>query len=200
MSISPVTFAADHLLLEGVLHLPEASTAVPAVVVCHPHPLYGGNMYNLVVTEICRCLVEREIAALRFNFRGTGASQGSYGEGVQEQADVRGALSYLASLEQVDPNRLGVAGYSFGAFVALAAGVTDQRAKALCGIAPPVTYVDLSFLKDSATPKFFIFGSRDEITPLDPFLDLYRQLQGENRYEVVQGTDHFLFGYEDGVA
>ena len=200
MSITQVTFPADDLVLEGMLHLAEMASPAPGVVVCHPHPLYGGNMHNLVVAEMCRCLNERGITALRFNFRGTGASQGSHGEGVHERQDVKGALSYLFSLPSVDSSRLGVAGYSFGASVALAAGASEPLAKALCAIAPPIVYVDLSFLKDSPKPKLFIFGSRDEITPLEPFLALYQQLQGDNRYEVVQGADHFLFGYEERVS
>lgn len=140
------------------------------------------------------------IAALRFNFRGTGASQGSHGGGIQEQEDVKGALSYLTSLEGMDPDRLGVAGYSFGAFVALAAGASDQRAKALCGIAPPVAFVDLSFLKDSAKSKLFAMGSQDEICPLEPLLALFPHLQGDNRYQVVEGVDHYLSGYEERIA
>lgn len=157
-------------------------------------------MQNLVVAEICRCLNEKGMAALRFNFRGTGASQGRHGEGVSEREDVVGALSYLASIQGVDPNRVGLAGYSFGAYVALAAGAVDPRAKALCGLAPPVAHMDLSFLAGSAKPKFFIFGSRDDITPLDPFLGLYEHLPGDKSYELVQGADHFLFGYEERVA
>ena len=157
-------------------------------------------MHNLVVAQICRCLNENGIAALRFNFRGTGASQGAHGEGILEREDVKGALSYLESLQTVDTAHMGVAGYSFGAFVALAAGAEDSRAKAMCGVAPPMAHADISFLKASTKPKFFIFGSRDEITPLEPFLALYAELKGDNRYEVVQGADHFLFGYEELVA
>lgn len=200
MSVEQINFTADHLLLEGMLHLPEASPPVPAVVVSHPHPLYGGNMHNLVVGHICRCLTEKGIAALRFNFRGTGASQGTHANGIHERDDISGALSYLEALEGIDPARLGVAGYSFGAYVALAAGTQDGRSKALCGIAPPIAYMDMSFLKNSAKPKLFLFGSRDEITPLEPFLTLFRQLPGDNRYEVIQGADHFLFGHEESVA
>lgn len=200
MPVEQVTFPADHLLLEGLLHLPAANPPFPAVAVCHPHPLYGGNMQNLVVGHICRCLNEKGIGALRFNFRGTGASQGVHADGIHEPEDVKGALSYLESLESVDGGRLGVAGYSFGAYVGLAAGAADPRVRALCGIAPPMTYIDMSFLINCAKPKIFIFGSRDEITPLEPFLDLFRQLPGENHYEVIEGADHFLFGYEERVA
>lgn len=157
-------------------------------------------MHNLVVVEICRCLNQKGTAALRFNFRGTGASQGVHADGIHEPEDVKGALSYLESLGGVDGGRLGVAGYSFGAYVALAAGAVDGQAKAICGIAPPIAYIEMSFLKNCSKPKLFVFGSRDEITPLEPFLDLFRQLPGDNRYEVIQGADHFLFGYEERVA
>ncbi|MFQ5880446.1 MAG: alpha/beta hydrolase, partial [Dehalococcoidia bacterium] len=79
-----LAFACGELSLEGVLHRPEASP-LAAVVVCHPHPLYGGDMDNQVVVSICRELAATGLTALRFNFRGVGASQGSFGGGVGEQ-------------------------------------------------------------------------------------------------------------------
>lgn len=201
MSVEQVTFrSSDNLSLEGFLHLPPERGGLPGVVVCHPHPLYGGNMHNLVVAEICRCLNDQDIAALRFNFRGTGASEGRHTDGVHEPDDVMGALSYLESLERVDGGRLGVVGYSFGAFAGTKGGAADPRARAICGIAPPILLVDMSFLKASSKPKLFIFGSRDEITPLGPFMELFSELPGENRYEVLEGADHFLFGYEERAA
>lgn len=200
LPVEKISFTVDHLILEGMLHLPAVSPPFPGVVVCHPHPLYGGNMHNLVVAEMCRCLNDKGIASLRFNFRGAGASQGTHTGGEQEPEDVRGALSFLESVKGVDAVSLGLAGYSFGAYAALNAGAADARARAMCGIAPPIALLDMGFLKNSAKSKLFIFGSRDEITPLEPFLALFSQLPGDNRYEIIQGADHFLFGCEERVA
>lgn len=89
--------------LEAVLDLPSTEvTHLAGVVVCHPHPLYGGDMDNYVVSALCRGLVEQGIAALRFNFRGVGRSTGTYGEGKGEIEDARSALTYLASRPEID--------------------------------------------------------------------------------------------------
>ena len=89
-----VTFRSNDLVLEGVVASGE--TPCPGVVVCHPHPLYGGDMDSAVVTTICRELETRGIASLRFNFRGVGGSQGTHDEGRGETDDLRAAISFLA--------------------------------------------------------------------------------------------------------
>ncbi len=70
MKQTPITFPCGDILLEGVWHFPETDKLTPAVIVCHPHPLYGGSMLNSVVFAICEVLARKSIAALRFNFRG----------------------------------------------------------------------------------------------------------------------------------
>ena len=123
-----VRLVSGNLTLEGVLHLP-ASSPSPAVAVCHPHPLQGGNMHNNVVVAICGAAAERGIAALRFNFRGVGGSEGSFGDGVGERADADAALAHLRQLPEVEQHRVGIVGYSFGAAVALlVVGEDDQIA------------------------------------------------------------------------
>src|SRR5688572_2580189 len=88
----PVSGSAESLVLQGILARPEGFGPFPGVVICHPHPLYGGDMENNVVQVITRALVKQGIAALRFNFRGVGLSGGRHGEGIGEQEDVRAAL------------------------------------------------------------------------------------------------------------
>ena len=115
-----ISFPAGDITLEGVWHLPESSGPLPAVIVCHPHSLYGGNMSNNIVFGVCQALALNEIAALRFNFRGVGKSGGEFGGGAAEQEDVRAALDLVLSTPNIDPERIGLAGYSFGGGVALA--------------------------------------------------------------------------------
>ena len=91
---SHLTFQSGDLSLEGVLHLP-AVTPAPGVVVCHPHPQYGGDMENNVVVAACDWLADRACAALRFNFRGVGESDGAFDQGAGERDDVRAALAHL---------------------------------------------------------------------------------------------------------
>ncbi len=136
-----VTFVSGDITLEGVLHLLEQPPS-PGVLICHPHPLYGGNMHNNVVTAISGALVEKGLAALRFNFRGVGGSEGSYANGVGEQQDVAAGIAYLRQLPEIDPSSVGVAGYSFGAIQALYAGAEAPRA--IAAISTPTSGLDLS--------------------------------------------------------
>ncbi|HJX69980.1 MAG TPA: hypothetical protein VJ441_02685, partial [Dehalococcoidia bacterium] len=99
--------------------MPQGEPPFPAVAVCHPHPLYGGDMHNNIVLAICSALAEASIAAFRFNFRGVGRSQGAFAEGVGAQEDVKAALAFLTPSSKVDSQRVGLAGYSFGTRVAL---------------------------------------------------------------------------------
>ena len=98
----PVTFPCQDISLEGVWHFPESAGLSPAVVVCHPHPLYGGDMSNNVVLALCQGLVKRNIVALRFNFRGVGASSGEFGSGIAEREDVRAALEMAVLTSGID--------------------------------------------------------------------------------------------------
>ena len=99
-SRTDVFFHCGSIVLEGVLELPDTAGApYAAAVICHPHPLYGGNMYNNVTSALKKGLLELGIACLRFNFRGTGQSEGAHGEGVDELEDVRAALDYLVAVD-----------------------------------------------------------------------------------------------------
>ncbi len=92
MSQTRVRFSTSGVVLEGILEKPKGEAPFPAVAVCHPHPLYGGDMYNNVVSVICQALARESIATLRFNFRGVGQSEGNHEEGIGEQEDVRAAM------------------------------------------------------------------------------------------------------------
>ena len=115
-----VRFPSGELLLEGVLGLPEGDGPFPAVVVCHPHPLYGGSMDNNVVNSICEALTRASLVSFKFNFRGVGGSQGTHSGGAGEQEDVAAAISFVSDQAEVDPGRIGLAGYSAGAGYSLA--------------------------------------------------------------------------------
>ena len=115
MSKRRVSFQSGSFSLEGVLSVPVGPDPAPAVLVCHPHPLYGGSMSNNVVNAVFDTLVEARFAALKFNFRGVGESQGSFTHGLGEGQDVVAALHLLHSLPEVDSLRIGLIGYSAGA-------------------------------------------------------------------------------------
>ena len=108
---SAISFSSGNLELEGVFGLPDDPAGkVPGVVLCHPHPLMGGNMDNFVVMSIYREIITRGMAALRFNFRGVGNSQGSHDKGEGEMEDVKAALGIFRDLPGVDGERVGLAG------------------------------------------------------------------------------------------
>ena len=94
-----VSFPSGELLLEGIVAIPEGAGAFPAVIVCHPHPLYGGSMDNNVVHSLCETLTEASFVSFKFNFRGVGGSQGEFGQGIGEQADVEAAISFIRALK-----------------------------------------------------------------------------------------------------
>jgi uncharacterized protein len=111
-----------------------AGAAPAGAVITHPHPLYGGSMNNNVVWTATRALGERGWSTLRVNFRGVGASTGSYGGGLAETADVAAALAFLQSRA---PGPGYVVGYSFGAAVAARALLEGWRPRARCSFRPP---------------------------------------------------------------
>jgi len=109
MKQTRVSFPSGELSLEGISVIPEGAGPFPAVIVCHPHPLYGGNMDNNVVSSLCETLTQASLASFKFNFRGVGGSQGEFGQGIGEQEDVAAAISFISTVKRVDSKRIGLA-------------------------------------------------------------------------------------------
>jgi len=200
MKKTRVSFPSGELFLEGILAIPEGAGPFPAVIVCHPHPLYGGSMDNNVVYSLSEALTQASLASFKFNFRGVGGSQGEFGQGIGEQEDVEAAISFINTVKKVDSKRIGLAGYSAGAGFALPVGLNDVRIKALAAVSPPLNMFDFDFLKDCPKPKLFISGSRDNFTPADQFLEFCQNLPAPKEYESIEGADHFWWGYESRLA
>lgn len=187
---------SDGVALEARLALLPAP--VGGVVVCHPHPLYGGDMDNPVVVRVTEVCAELGLTTLRFNFRGVGASTGAHGGGQDEELDVEAALAYLRdALGTSGP--LALAGYSFGATLAARVvvrhgAVTDLAGLAL--IAPPVAMVgDAPFvaLAGFASPMLVLAGSLDQYCPAPALTELARRLPRAT-VTVIEGANHFFFG------
>lgn len=177
--------------LEARLALPEAPAG--GIVVCHPHPLYGGDMDNPVVVRAAEVSGALGAATLRFNFRGVGRSTGVHDEGRGERADVEAALDHLAGLIGAGP--LLLAGYSFGA--AMAASVAAQR-RTLAGlalIAPPLAMHELPLpaLAALAGPVLVVAGTADEYCP-PVCLERLRATAPRATVRTIEGADHFFFG------
>ena len=191
-----ITFTSDGLALEGVLHLP-ASSPSPAVAVCHPHPLYGGDMHNSVVVALCRAAAARGIAALRFNFRGVGRSEGSFADDVGERADAAAALAHLPQLPDVDGDRLGIVGYSFGAAVALLAA--SERLRAVVAVSTPTIARGLSEIAIRC-PALLVVGEQDQVVPPSRLASLGQAVGPQAELVMVPGADHFWWGAEKRLA
>jgi len=183
--------------LEAILWSPSAGSPPIAAVVCHPHPLFGGTMHNKVVYQAAKSLDALGLPVLRFNFRGTGMSEGKHDRGEGERGDVRVALDFLASEFPNIP--LLVAGFSFGCWVGLRVGCEDERVTSLIGLGAPVNNADFSYLARCGKPKLFVHGSNDIYGDPVKLNNLVASLPGENKIVVVEDADHFFVGKLDQV-
>jgi alpha/beta superfamily hydrolase len=195
-----ITFPCGELSLEGVWHLPEAAGPFPVVIVCHPHPLYGGDMTNNVVLVICEALAAQSIAALRFNFRGVGMSDGIFGGGIGEQEDVKAAITFALSTPGIDTSKIGLAGYSFGARVVLPVAVQDDRINHLALVSPALSEDNWEQLKGYRKAKFLIRGDVDAIIPVELWQNNISTIPEPREDYVVPGVDHFWWEHETELA
>lgn len=173
--------------LEACLELPPLSYPCPGVVLCHPHPLYGGDMYNDVVIQLVRALAEEGIASLRFNFRGVGLSQGTYTDGIGEREDALAALEYLAGRAEIDSSKLGICGYSFGGMVTLPVGASSGLVRAVAAVSPVVPKEGLDIKK----PWFIVCGDEDNVTPAVVTQQMANKFSGPGTVNILSGADHF---------
>ena len=205
-----VAVPCGDIALEGLLHLPDGDPEsrpagpFPGVVVCHPHPQYGGDMYNNVVGALVRAALDSGFAALRFNFRGVGESEGTHAGGEAEPDDVKAACAFLAEQPEVDSGRVALAGYSFGAVMALLASA-DVSPSGLALVSLPTVAGALS-PPDGNFPLLLVSGNRDEYSDTTVLARL-AEAAGESdgsarraRLEVIPGVDHFWAGSDDRLT
>ena len=196
MTETPLTVPCGGLRLEGVAAIPAG--AAHAVVLCHPHPEYGGTMDDAVVGAVGHHLRAAGVATLRFNFRGGGRSEGRHGGGVAEVDDVRAALDWVAVA--APGARLALVGYSFGSAVALRAAAVDPRPGRVAAIALPAAMLEVGFLAACRTPTLFVHGDRDQFAPAARLDALIAGCPAETEIVRLPGADHFLRGAEGRVA
>lgn len=167
------------LTLDGAVH---DGGGELALLMLHPHPLYGGDMDSHVVTGLCRAVAELGATTLRFNFRGAGQSEGAFDGGVGEAVDARAAASMLRA--EAPGRRFVLAGYSFGALVA--AGVAaDVEPTALVLVSPPIGGAAMADLP-GGVPTLVVAGGDDALVPTEAL----RALEGVARVCVVPGAGH----------
>lgn len=188
--------------LEALLNT-GAEDAPYAALVAHPHPLGGGTMHNKVVYHAAKAFSHFGLPVLRFNFRGTGLSEGAHDEGRGEVEDVRAALHWLT--ERFPGKPLLFAGFSFGSNVGLRACCGDPRVHGLIGIGLPVRAAGRNYHYEfltgcSTVPKLFISGDQDEFSPRGVLESFLVNAPEPKRLVWVSGADHFFAGVPDSPA
>jgi alpha/beta superfamily hydrolase len=187
--------------LEAVLNEGGADVRFTALV-CHPHPLGGGNLHNKVVYHAMKILNDPRwgfsLPVLRFNFRGTGTSEGLY-DGEAEAQDVLTALGWL---EHAYGLPVLAAGFSFGAAMTIAACCSQAvpaRVKALIALGLPLDNNGRAYaypmLSGCTLPKLFLSGDRDQFAPADALRQTIATAANPKQLTLVPGADHFFTGH-----
>lgn len=187
-----VSVPSDGITLSGLFDRGMTPDHKNGVIVTHPHPLYGGDMYNPVVETIVRTYHEKGWATLRFNFRGTGASGGQFDEGAGEQDDVAAALDYMhkAGIQCID-----IAGYSFGAWVCAHGAARLEGINRMVMVSPPAAMMDFGGVGVIPHLALVVTGSDDEIAPPEMVRQLVSTWNPNARFTVIDGADHFFMGW-----
>lgn len=178
--------------IEVLLDTPAGALAPAVAVVCHPHPQHQGTMLNKVVHTLSRAFNDLQMPAVRFNFRGVGASEGAYADGVGETEDV---LAVSAWAQRHFPGTdLWLAGFSFGAAVAIRAALFTP-CRQLISVAPPVAR--MTTLLDGANPAcpwLLIQGTADEVVAASDVEAWARGLNPAPELVLLPDVDHFFHG------
>ncbi len=185
MTEEHIFFTSQKLQVEALV---EIKPGEKAIIMCHPHPLYGGDMYNPVVEAVLDAYSLKGFSTLRFNFRGVGSSEGEYGNGIDEQEDVLSAIEYFAGLEKSDIN---LGGYSFGAWVCASGLKNWKQVKSLIMVSPPVAAMSFNFLTFDPRIKLIIGADRDDIGPVDTIAGMIKKWNPGALFQIIKNSDHF---------
>ena len=196
-----VEINSGKLRLEGLLDIPDSGDSkCPGIVLCHPHPRYGGAMHNSVVTGVAGELTERGFGVLRFNFRGVGSSEGKFDWGAGECEDAKAAVDHVSLVEEIDSSRIGIVGYSFGAAVAIQAAMDSATIQAVASIACPAAQLRALSGLEIIQPKLLLLGGNDHDFPIGQFRFLSKRFSDPCEYAVIPKGDHFFRGLETKVG
>ncbi len=191
---SEIEFFSNKLKLEGILYSPEEGNSFSAAVVTHPHPQFGGSMYNNVVDAVCEEL-EKTMVAMKFNCRGVGRSEGVSTGGQEEWQDVEAAIKFLKTHELVDPERIVFIGYSWGTYVGLPVTYDNPDIKVIIAISCPVGMWNYGYLKNCQKPILLTVGKRDQFAPFGKIKKLFDTIPEPKELFLLE-ADHFYIGYE----
>ncbi|MEI8320674.1 MAG: alpha/beta hydrolase [Alphaproteobacteria bacterium] len=189
--------------IEAKYHRQNATESAPVALILHPHPLYGGTMNNKVTYTLYQTFVKQGFNVMRFNYRGVGKSQGSFGSGEGELSDAAAALDWLQTDNKNAPS-FWVAGFSFGAWIAMQLLMRRPELEGFIAVAPPANKYDFNFLAPCPVSGQMIQGTADEIVSPDAVRTLAAKLSKQKGVQVelqeVEGADHFFKDHLTAVS
>ena len=202
MRQSAIGFYSKKLELEGVIASPQDSGAgeAPAIVVCHSHPMLGGNMNDPVVGSVCGAAVREGMFALRFNFRGVGDSQGEFTNGKEEHNDIKSALNVMRHWPTVNSKRIALVGYSIGATTILDGYRHFGRAAAVVLVAPTLGALRSRRFNRDKRPRLVIAGSEDRVAPSLEIQRILDDCRGPIQFHETIGADHSMRGHHSEIG
>jgi len=178
MKEEKVFIPSGAIQLEGLISIHETPSFKGGVIFCHPHPEYGGDMHNSVITTAVKTASQEGLSTLRFNFRG-------------EREDVKAVIDYFSSRIKGTPSLI-LLGYSFGAWAGFPIAIQDKRIDGMVAIAPPLELYDFGFLWGCKKRKLFIAGDRDLFCPASLLEEWYQYLEEPKSLAIIPGADHFF--------
>jgi len=180
--------------LEG-RYQPGASETAPIAIILHPHPQFGGTMNNQIIYNLFYMFRDRGFTVLRFNFRGVGRSQGQFDSGLGELSDAAAALDWVQSFNP-ESRACWIAGFSFGALIAMQLLMRRPEVEGFISIAPPANLYDFSFLAPCPSSGLIINGDKDAVVPADAVQGLVDKLKTQKGitidHQIVPGANHFF--------
>jgi len=166
-----------------------------SALVCHPHPVHGGTMHNKVVYHAAKALNSFGLPVLRFNFRGTGLSEGTHDHGRGERDDIHAAVDWL---EHEYRRAIIFAGFSFGAATGLKACCSDQRVVGLIALGTPLAVEQrlytYAYLATCTKPKLMVSGDHDQFAPVGNLREIFKLAAEPKEFVLVENADHFFEG------
>jgi uncharacterized protein len=193
---SPVMIASPTGQLEALVA--ESPDDRRAIVLCHPHPQYGGSMYDGVLDTIDGVARRHRFATIRFNFRGVGASSGRYDNGVGEVDDLLAVVEWTRTRIGVKP--LWISGYSFGSNITWRALDRSGAVEGVLLVAPPVAMMDFSARPNPLPPLTIVAGDRDDFVDANDLDRWARAAAPDARLVTLPNADHFFSGGHAALA
>ena len=197
-----VIFTGPAGRIEGRYHSAPQKNA-PIAIILHPHPQFGGTMNHQIIYQLYYSFVHRGFAAIRFNFRGVGRSQGSFDHGLGELSDAASALDWAQSINP-EARSCWIAGFSFGAWIGMQLLMRRPEIDAFIAVAPPANMFDFGFLAPCPASGLVVLGDQDQLVTAEAVQRLVTKLMNQRdiriAHRIIPGADHFFQNHLEPLA